>query len=159
MPRMTDWVDTIVGLTVTSGGQDQDSLMTGLAPLNLRGTTLIRTIISLGLSSQTVAGAYGTQRLDMAIGIASQEAFAATVLSDPVTPGDKPPRGWVWRHSMVVSQNGIGTNIVFPVIADIRGARKIENGEVFIIVNSTPLVGTSFPTFVNGLVRILMKLP
>jgi len=94
----------------------------------------------------------------MAIGIASQEAFAAGVLSDPGSGAEEPPRGWIWRASYVASQNGIGTPVVTPVFADIHGARKIENGEVYIIAENTAQVGTSSTMNFSGLVRLLVKL-
>ncbi len=158
MARPTDWIDTLVSLNPTTGGQDFQSLMTGVAPVNMRGMTVIRTIISLGMISTTTAGAWGAQRMDVAIGIASQEAFAAGVLSDPQTGTDKPPRGWVWRTSKVVTQNGVGSVVVHDLMADIRGARKVENGELYIIANNLALEGTAFNVDVHGLVRTLYKL-
>jgi len=159
MPRQTDWIDTLVDLNPATGAQDNVSLITGAAPINMRGVTLIRTIIYLGMTSQTTAGAWGVQNLDMAIGITSQEAFAAGVLPDPDIAGDKPSRGWVWRSRQVVTQNGIGAQVLYEVRADIRGARKIENGELFLVVDNNAIAGTAFTMDVTGLVRVLMKLP
>ena len=144
MARPTDWVDTLVNLEVPSGGQTITSLVTGLAPVNTRGMTVIRTIISLGLFSNTIAGVWGSIWMHLAIGIASQEVLAAGVLPDPSVATDKPPRGWMWRTSLVVSQNGSGGQVVFPIEADIRGARKVENGEVYIIADSVIGAGTAF---------------
>ena len=158
MPRQTDWVDTTIARSVASGAQDFFSLATGMAPINLRGATLIRTIIRLDLHSATVAGAWGVQRLQMGIGITSQEAFAAGVLPDPVTAGDKPSRGWIWRGSIAVAQNGIGSPVMFDLSADIRASRKIENGELFIVFDSAPGGGTAFTVGLNGLIRTLIKL-
>ena len=158
MPRPTDWIDTRITLEVASGGQSIDSLMTGVAPVNMRGMTCIRTIIRLDAFSNSVAGAWGVQRLDLGIGIASQEAFAAGVVPDPSTATDKPPRGWMWRDAFMVSQNGVGGQIVHRIEADIRSARKVENGEVFIIADNLLGVGTSFQINVYGLVRQLYKL-
>ena len=159
MPRQTDWIDTNFALAPASGAQDSVSLITGAAPINMRGVTLIRTIISIGLSSATVAGAWGVQTLNLAIGITSQEAFAAGVLPDPNVATDKPPRGWVWRGHKMAAQNGIGGSVIYDVMADIRGARKIENGELFFVVNNSPTAGTAFTCNVNGMIRVLMKLP
>ena len=159
MARPTDWVDTQIDSTISRSGQVNKSLITGLAPEEMRGVTLIRTIISVSVCSSTVAGAWGLQRVDLAIGVTSQEAFAAGVLPDPKTASDKPSRGWVWRTQRLVEQNGASTRIVTHVMADIRGARKIENGELFIVIdNSAAVGGTSFGVAVVGLVRCLMKL-
>lgn len=159
MPRQTDWIDTVVNLSAASGAQASVSLITGAAPINMRGVTLIRTIISIGLTSASIAGAYGVQVCDMAIGIASQEVFAAGVFPDPVTSTDKPPRGWVWRTRRVVTQNGIGSVVTHDIMADIRGARKIENGELYLLYNNSPVAGTPFSVDASMLVRVLMKLP
>jgi len=159
MPRMTDWIDTVLALSIPTGGQANLSLITGAAPINMRGVTLIRTIINLNIISETTAGAWGIQQLDMAIGITSQEAFAAGTLPDPVTSGDKPSRGWIWRDSVGVSQNGVAGGVLVRVQQDIRGARKIENGELFIVCNSTARQGTTFQSQLFGVIRCLMKLP
>ena len=159
MARPTDWIDTIITSIPASGGQSQISLMTGVAPVNMRGMTLIRTIISLSLFSTTVAGAWGVQGLNVAIGIASQEAFAAFALPDPNASTDKPPRGWVYRTHRSVAQNGAqGGPVVTRIDADIRGARKVENGEVYLIANNDPLGGTPFSCRIEGLVRTLYQL-
>ena len=158
MPRPTDWIDTRVNLTIASPSQGRQSLMTGVAPVNMRGMTLIRTIISLGMYSASIAGAWGVQNCDIGIGVASQEAFAAGVVPDPSADADKPPRGWVYRTSKVVGQNGAGAPIVTVLEADIRGARKIENGELYIVVDNALLLGTSFSVSIDGLIRTLYKL-
>ena len=159
MPRMTDWVDTVVVLDAATGAQDFISLITGLAPVNMRGVTLVRTLVRLSLQSATVAGAWGTQNVNLAIGVASQEAFAAGTLPDPLTSGDKPPRGWVYRTAVTAAQNGVGGPVVSEIVADIRAARKIENGELFLIMNNSTALGTAFSVRVRGLVRCLFKLP
>ena len=159
MPRPTEWLDTIIDKAVVEGGQGLATLITGLAPSDMRGTTVIRTLVSLGIASSTVAGAWGVGRVDMAIGIASQEAFAAGVIPDPVTSTDRPARGWMWRTSRMVAQNGAEAGgVVTQVLADIRGARKVENGEVYIVIDHNTLMGTAFPIRVLGLVRLLVKL-
>ena len=142
--RQTDWMDTVVGDAAATGTQASRSLITGLAPSNMRGTTAIRTLVSLDFASSTVAGAWGLQRVDFAIGMTSQEAFAAGTLPDPAISSDRPSRGWIYRTSLLVSQNGSGAPIVFPVRADIRGARKIENGEMFLVFDNTAIDGTTF---------------
>jgi len=159
MPRRTDWVDTILNLEVTVGSQTQTGLMTGLSTADTRGLTIIRTILEIEMFPNAIAGAWGVALMDIAIGITSQEAFAAGVVPDPNTSSDRPPRGWMWRTSMLVSQNGVGTNIVHRRSADIRGARKVENGAVFMVANHTALFGAGFQVNVRGLCRMLTKLP
>ena len=159
MPRRTDWVDTILNEVPTSGGQASDSLLGGLSEQDTRGLTLIRMILAFSLTSESIAGAYGIQSIDVGVGVVSQEAFAAGIFPDPVTASDKPPRGWIYRTNRAVAQNGAGSPIIQEVLADIRGARMVENGELVIIVNNSNIVGTSFTCRVRGLVRCLFKLP
>ncbi len=157
--RATDWIDTLVVMSASSGAQDFLSLMTGVAPVNVRRQTLVRTIIDLELFSTTVAGAWGTQRIDLGVGIASQEAFAAGVLADPDVAGDQPSRGWIFRTRRMVSQNGIGGQILHHVHVDIKAGRKLDDGEAYIIMNSTADLGTAFTTRAVGIVRQLWLLP
>ncbi len=157
--RQTDWVDTRIGLTIANNAQDTARVDGGSTQVVLRGTTIIRTIVSLYIVSTTVAGAWGIQELDLAIGISEREAFNAGVFPDPNVGTDKPARGWIYRTALGVSQETGGGGVVFPVRADIRGARKIESGIVYLIVTNGQLLGTSFTVQVRGIVRMLMKLP
>ena len=160
MARMTDWQDTIVSeLVVGGGGPITNSLLGTLTAADTRGLTLIRTLVRLDFASNTVAGAWGHNQIDMGIGVSAQEAFAAGVLPDPNISNEKPARGWVYRSSVGVAQNGVGAPVVYSVTADIRGARKVENGELYMVWLNTPIQGTSFGINARGLVRCLFKLP
>ena len=156
--RPTDWMDVLLALNPVDGGQAVVGLSSALVPADSARATIIRTIISLGVFSDSVAGAWGVQAVDLAIGIASQEAFAASIFPDPNIGTDKPARGWLWRTRVFPFQNGVGTPVVLPVVADIRGARKIENGEVYLIAINANVEGTAFPVHINGLVRTLIKI-
>jgi len=157
--RATDWIDTLFGETVATGAQQLVSLMTGVAPVNVRRQTLIRTLITLDVTSETVAGVWGTQTLDLGIGITSQEAFAAGVVADPITANDQPSRGWIYRTRRVIAQNGSGGKVVYTVQADIRASRKLDDGECYIVFNNGTTLGTAFTIRVTGLVRQLWLLP
>jgi len=157
--RATDWIDTLVDRGVATGAQDFFSLMTGVAPVNVRRQTLVRTLISLDLYSETVAGAWGVQIIDVGIGITSQESFAAGVLPDPVTANDQPSRGWIYRTRIAVAQNGIGGRVIYPIRADIRASRKLDDGECFIVFDSTADQGTALPVHMTGIIRQLWLLP
>ena len=161
MARMTDWQDTIVSELVPSNSTAFNSLLGTLTPADTRGVTLIRTLVRLDFASNTVAGAWGHNQLDFGIGITSQEAFGVgvTALPDPNISNDKPARGWVHRSTQGVAQNGVGSPVVFSLTADIRGARKIENGELFLIMANIAIQGTAFGINVRGLIRCLMKMP
>ena len=157
--RATDWIDTLVGFTVATGVQSNVSLMTGVAPVNVWRQTLIRTIVELSVYSSSVAGVWGTQLVNAGIGIASQEAFAAGVLADPNVANDQPSRGWIYRTGFVVGQNATGGNIVHNVRADIRAARKLDDGECYLVVNNGTDLGTAFTILVRGIIRQLWLLP
>jgi len=156
--RPTRWLDTIVGNTIVNAGQAVVSLLAGIGPVDTRGVTVIRTIIRLDIVSTSVAGAWGSQSVDLAMGIASQEAFAAAVVPDPVVAADEPARGWMWRDRILATQNGINTEITKRLVADIHGARKIQDGEVYLVMDNNAHLGTSFSINVTGLVRLLLKL-
>jgi len=157
--RATDWIDTLVALSVATGAQVNVSLMTGVAPINVRRQTLARSIFDIGMTSASVAGAYGVQKISIGIGVVSQEAFAAGVLPDPEVAGDQPSRGWVYRTVCLVAQNGSGAQVVYGCTGDIRAMRKLDDGEMFFVATSTAVVGTTFTTSLNGIVRQLWFLP
>ena len=160
MPRQTRWIDTVVGLTGASGANAAVSLLTGVGPVDTRGVTIIRSIMRLTVVSTTVAGVWGGQNVHLGIGIAAQAAFAVGITALPTPEGtEQPSRGWVWRDHVFPTQNGVGTMIGFEVRADIRGARKIEDGEVYLVMSNVAGVGTPFTATVTGLVRLLVKLP
>ena len=159
MPRQMDWIDTRIGQSTASGTQDSTDIDGGSTQLVQRGTTIIRTIVSLDLFSETVAGAWGVQTMDIAIGIADREAFTSGVLPDPNSDTDKPARGWMWRTQVTVAQNGAGAPVVYSIRADIRGARKIDLGRAYIIMNNEARAGTSFSVGTRGIIRTLVKLP
>ena len=157
--RASDWIDTLFDFSLATGAQNLSILMTGVAPINVRRQTLIRTIIRLSLVSTTTAGAWGTQLLDIGIGITSQEAFAVGVVADPLTANDQPSRGWIYRTRKLCAQNGIGAVILYEVTADIRASRKLDDGECYLVVNNTTDRGTAFTVGVAGLIRQLWLLP
>ena len=157
--RATDWIDTVLAQDTATGAQSLVSLMTGVAPVNVRRQTLVRTIIELSLYSTTVVGAWGTQGVDLGIGITSQEAFAAGVVADPNVSNDQPSRGWIYRTRKVVAQNGAGSQIIFELRGDIRSQRKLDDGECYIVINNGADLGTSFTVRAEGLIRQLWLLP
>ncbi len=161
MARPTDWVDTLIeDTTATQTTSPPISLLGGLTLADMRGLTLIRTIIRLSLSPITTAGAWGVANVTIGIGVTSRDAFGigAAAVPDPGIATDTPPRGWVYRTAVGVSQNGVGTEIIFPVRDDVRGARKTDQGELFLRFNNNPTDGQAFGVELHGLVRCLFKL-
>ena len=156
----TLWVDTVFNTDVAVGAQNLTSLMTGVSSTETRfmGMTLLRTIIGLDIAPTVHDQGEGSSLVSVGIGVTSQEAFAAGVFPAPRTATDKPPRGWVFRTQELVTQNGVGTPIVTSFKADIRGARKVENGELYLIVDGTFETGATFAVNVFALIRTLYKL-
>jgi len=156
--RPTRWVDTVITRDIPDSTQQAQSLMGDLSDSEKRTATVIRIILSMGVWSTTLAGAYGVQRAGFGIGVASEEAFNANVFPDPLSAAEKPTRGWLWRTIKHVSQNGTGTTIVVPVDADLRAARKLENGVLYMLMEASNRQGTTFTTSWEGIARVLVKL-
>ncbi len=159
--RPTDWLDTIVGLAPTSGGALQfQSLMGAVSNIEARRYTCVRTLVRLDLQSTTVAGAWGSNIVHIGIGVVSVAALAAGAASlpNPSIANDKPALGWLYRTTVVVAQNGIGTPVVFPITADVRGSRKIDRGDLVLMIDNVAHLGTTATIQCTGLIRCLMKL-
>ncbi len=160
MARRTTWVTTnLAGNTVPSGGQFLISLATNRSVTDSRSVTIVRTLVHLQFASLTGAGAYAIQSVHWGIGIASQEAFAAGVVPDPNTPGDQPTRGWLARGAILTAQNGVGGQVVYGDQVDIRSARKLDEGEPYLVINSNAETATTYLTLIGGHVRQLWMLP
>ena len=158
--RRTTWQDTFLQNNTVSGAQSLIALDGVLSVADSQGLTLTRLIGDISCSSNTVAGAFGVERFSFGVGMASREAFAAGIVPDPNSNVEEPPRGWVYKNTVAVSQNGIGTNVVTArVIFDIRAQRKLDSGRLFLAVNVDNVTGTSFTGNVTGLIRALFLLP
>ena len=158
MARETFWVDNPISFGMTSGGRITVSLFTGTPPINTRRATIVRFILRLSAYSESVAGAWGINLIDLGIGVVSQEAFNAGAIPDP-DADERPARGWMWKDRLVATQNGVGTPIVVSTWADLHSGRKIYDGELFLIGVNTASLGTTASYRVSGIVRVLLLLP
>jgi len=158
MPRETFWIDNLINIGMASGGQNNQSLMTGTPPINARRATIVRIVYELHLFSESIAGACGVNLVDIGMGVASQEAFNAGVLADP-NADERPTRGWMYRTRQVVWQNGVGTQIVQGWSGDLHSGRKLYDGEPYIIGVNTAQLGTTASYRLSGIVRLLLLLP
>ena len=158
MPN-TLWIDTNVNSQVGSGSATAFSLMTGITEIESRmaGLTLLRTLIGVDVAHLVHDSGEGSQEVSMGIGVASQEAVAADTLPDPEVPGDKPPRGWVWRARYRTYGFAADQAAVFNqrVDKDIRSRRKLDNGEAFFTIQNAPDQGSAGTIAVIGMVRQL----
>ena len=155
----TIWIDTPIDLAVASGGNAFISLMTGVSATQTRfdRMTLLRTIIGIDIGVTIHDSGEGSQIFACGIGITSQEAFAAGIFSDPFTATDFPARGWVWRAHYRIFGFAADQPAVFSrrVELDLRGKRKLENGEAFMNFDNQPQEGVANPITPVGLIRQL----
>ncbi len=157
--RKTRWVDARISFDVGNGAQNTQTLFPGAGQDTHRDSTIIWTIASLWFMSATTAGAWGAQDIDMGFGVISQDAIGAGNFPDPVTPADFPVRGWLFRGSQGVSQNGVAGGVLTQFDKSWRSQRKLDTGQYFLIANSTAVLGTAFSTRITGWVRTLLLLP
>jgi len=135
----------------------------GAATVNLDTITAARLVISVTATpADPVAQVSSIQRLDMGIGVMSEEAFAVgiTASPDPRVSVDAPPRGWLWRDSMtIVIENTTGLEqgiFSFPNIrADLRAMRKVDRGVLFLVTAKTAISGAERNIDLSGLIRVL----
>ncbi len=160
MARKAQWVDTLVGALTADGGQTITSLLGGMGTVDSRGLTLARTIVSFSVHGPAAVASDAFQIASLGIGVVSQEGFAANVVPDPNLASDRPPRGWVWRDRLSVpgaaSQSSTG---VQRVKADVRGMRKVDDGELVLITNNDNLDGVPFSLHIRGIIRCVFLLP
>ena len=155
----TVWADRLVTLDVSSGSQNNLSLMAEFTAVETRlaQMTLMRTIIGVHVAATVHDSAEGSQTVDIGLGIASQEAFAAGILADPNSSTDFPTRGWIFRargRVWAFAPGGVAVDY-WRIDRDVRSRRKLENGEPYVIVHNTANEGTAFTIRVSGLIRQL----
>ena len=159
MARRADWQDTFIGLDVASGAQSITSLMGNQAAPDQRGVTVVRSIFRFHLIPPTAASD-GYTAITCGIGVVSQEGFAAGVVPDPQVMTDRPPRGWLFREMAVVTAAAsMVTGRSQEMMGDLRGKRKVDNGELVVIFNSDHIGGTAFTVTLRGIVRTVFLLP
>ena len=158
--RSTRWIDQHVGADITSAGQLNLSLWGSVLQNDLRGGTLTRVVGNLQMVSATIAGAYGVQEMHIGFGVVSQEALSAgsASLPDPTMNSEFPVRGWVYKTSRLVMQNGTFMNGITSWTFDLHAQRKIDTGEFVIIAKNVSINGTTFTTKLHGTVRTLVLL-
>jgi len=159
MPGKMLWIDASVDQVTASGAQNAQDLTTQFTDQETRlaQMTLMRTILRLDIAYTVHDAGEGSQRVGIGLGIESQEAFAAGVHPDPLTIGDFPARGWVFRgiwrvFGFAADQPAVD---VVRLDMDLRSRRKLENGLSFIITQNQPQEGVATGISVVGMVRQL----
>jgi len=155
----TLWIDTLYDVSVANGAQFVQSLMTGqtFSETRLVGMTLMRTILRLDLAPVVMDSGEGSQAVDLGIAVGSQESVAASVVPDPDVAGNFPTRGWVYRGRWRVWGTAADRAVVVwrPIDEDIRARRKLENGEVYIVVDNNLVEGFANSIRLVGIIRQL----
>ena len=140
------------------------NLLTASGGVNLDTLTAIRLIVGVQLYTPDTSEEELEQIIDVGVGVCSVEAFnvGVTALPDPNTVGDYPPRGWLWVDRYLVLQalpTGATPTAMWRIQpriqVDMRAARKVDKGVVFMIWRNTQ-VGTDAASIVlSGRVRLL----
>ena len=114
------------------------------------------------IPSDPNAAVTSAMRVDMGIGVASQEAFTAGIVPDPNVQADYPTQGWLWIDSpTIVFVNGSGTteSWLYPMIQfDIGAQRKVDKGVIYFVANNTLIVSAGISVRVVGRIRALVLL-
>ena len=100
------------------------------------------------------------QRVTVGIGVTSLEAFTAAVLPDPGVDNEFPPRGWLYKATRVLAFQNSSTfgveDYVYPSFNfDVRAARRIDKGVLFLAIQNRDIFGTPMIVRVTGLIRAL----
>ena len=160
--RKTAWQDTLIDATLVEAGQAGISLLGDFTQIDTEGMTLTRLLMRLTVQQvvSSIGTANETSLYDMGIGIIEQDAFAAAVFPDPNVQNDQPPRGWVYRARV-----GLTDVAAVPswdpqfLQEDLRGRRVVGNGELVLIHNNNASIGNGFTMHITGLIRSLFLLP
>ena len=135
-------------------------MMSTLDPDERRGSTVTRIIGCLTLTGATEGAVTGDVMVDFGIGVASQEAFSAGAVSDPTDPSAQPLRGWLYRCRQFARQTTEAghPDTAFVWTFDVKSQRKLDTGELFLVVEPNNIIGTSFNIRLIGTIRVLLKL-
>ena len=154
------WVDTLLAFTTADGAQTIISLLSTMDPDERRGATVTRIIGCLTVLSAVEGVVNGGMNVDYGIGVASQEAFSTGAVSDPTDPAAAPLRGWLYCCRQATSsftETGHADSEVRWMF-DVRSQRKLDTGELFMVIEPNDFRGTAFSISTLGSIRVLLKL-
>ena len=159
MARPLAWADTTFSTALVNGANITPVNLL----LNLAGAdtiTAMRIVGHLYVTQQDVDSALdGLYAVDLGIGVAAKEAFDAGVVPDPQTDGDVPARGWMWKDRLLAVRTQLSSTgdklYVGEVRFDIRSARKVDRGIMYINAFLSTLNGTPANHTLVGHTRVL----
>ena len=158
--RMTAWDDEIFESILATGAVVSVPLMVNVSDAEKRGCTLIREIINLTFRADTMVVAEGSQRVTCGLALSSDDAFAGAALPDAHVAADFPVGGWLWREQIFVRDSAVAhAGQVVSIWRDLRASRKCDRSTVYLTVKNEGDAGTAFNVNVQGMIRLLYKLP
>ena len=158
MARPRAWGDVLLQSTISSGGALLTDLLANLSPSDT--VTVIRLVGDLQFTPSAVSSVVdGTQVIDVGIGVASEEAFLATIVPDANAAGEQPARGWLYVARRVLYQAvdaGPLDRFIYPQFRfDIGSQRKVDRGRLYMTIHNSSDLGASQSVRVTGRVRAL----
>ena len=157
--RATSWIDTSFSTFLGPGGaQFFASLIGGLTANDLAGATVTRMLLRMSFTYSATTPVDSVQGITVAIGMASREAFAASILPDSEVDGDYPERGWLYRDVFSYVQDSVNMAPAYHIREEVRSQRKLDNGQLYLALSNNDVSGTADSVQCRGLVRVLCLL-
>jgi len=156
MPRPRAWGDIIVDSSISAGTPLNFNLLANLSATDT--VTVVRLVGRLWFSPLVSETGDGIMNVDMGIGVSAEEAFSAAVLPDVDDPTEQPARGWLWVDRAVCLNNntaGLERSTIAEIRFDIRSARKVDRGRLYLQIKPTLSAGSAFAVNTSGRVRAL----
>ena len=155
MARPRAWGTRTLNQTLVHGTNTVFDLLLNLTEADT--ITAVRVIGGLDFfPSNVAAGNAGVIGVDIGVGVVAASAFATSgAVPDPSVDTEKPQMGWLY----LVRYHVIQQATLFLTTArgswDIRAARKVDRGKLFLAVKSDIVQGAGYTVQVSGKVRTL----
>ncbi len=154
--RRRAWSDTRLDVTLVAAADQRFDLLAD-APIadSLTVVRIVGDFWAMYDPSTTVADSLSI--VDVAIGVAAADAFAANVIPDPTLTAEYPPRGWLYVNTQPVKQilDAAGGVAIVDTSAhfkfDIRSMRKIDKGVLFLSVEQNNVI-------TGGVMRVIGRI-
>ena len=159
--RQRAWADTAVNVSIASAAAGAVTDLRGSldVPENM---TLVRLILDLDLLIDPEIETNGEQVLHLGVGVTSVEAFTAGAVPLPSITTQYPPRGWLYVASKSVYQTVHASGQIWRkdqrFRLDLRGARKVDRGVLYMITENDTQGGGALAVILRGRVRALFLL-
>jgi len=158
--RKVTQVDNLFSTTVTPGSTFIFTLSDELEPEFQRGATLIRTLLDITLAPSSPGGVEGEQRVDMGIGIFTQQQITtgSSAIADISVETARPILPWLWRTRGYLTDTVEGRGHLWRIQADVRSMRKLNMGTCALVGEPNVHTGVTFTPTVVGICRQWYKL-